>query len=114
MAEQQIIHTPFNQLREKVQEVSDKGYRLSHITCSKVEKFELLYGFDREDEFLNFKFFVTEADEIPSVSDIYWSAFLYENEIHDLYGLEIKGMAIDFQGHLYTTAVKTPFAVKKK
>ncbi|MGI6684076.1 MAG: NADH-quinone oxidoreductase subunit C [Bacillota bacterium] len=116
MADQQIINIEPDKLRDKVQEVWEKGYRLSHITCTKAEKLEMIYGFDLDYEFLNFKFEITKEEEIPSISDIYWSAFLYENEIHDLYGITIKGMAIDFQGNLYHTAVKTPFAenVKQK
>ena len=53
-----------------------------------------------------------ENPELPSVSSFYWSAFLYENEMHDLFGVIVKGMAVDFHGKLYTTAVPAPYTRK--
>ena len=35
---------------------------------------------------------------------------MYENEIHDLYGLTVTGMNVDFGGHFYATKVPYPFA----
>ena len=53
-----------------------------------------------------------ENPELPSISSFYWSAFLYENEMHDLFGVNVKGMAVDFHGKLYTTAVPAPYSRK--
>jgi ech hydrogenase subunit D len=50
---------------------------------------------------------------VPSISSIYWCAFLYENELHDLFNVQVDGMAVDFHGHLYETAVKFPFGSTK-
>jgi ech hydrogenase subunit D len=36
---------------------------------------------------------------------------VYENEIHDLYGLPVTGINIDFAGTFYKTAIKHPFSV---
>ena len=49
--------------------------------------------------------------KVPSVSGIYWGAFVYENEIHDLYGITVTGINIDFKGTFYRTAVKHAFSV---
>jgi ech hydrogenase subunit D len=43
---------------------------------------------------------------------IYPNAFLYENEIHDLFGVAIKNINIDYRGTLYRTAIKVPFSVE--
>ncbi len=43
---------------------------------------------------------------------IYPNAFLYENEIHDLFGVVVKNITIDYRGTLYRTAIKTPFSVE--
>ena len=40
------------------------------------------------------------------------NAFLYENEIHDLFGVVVKNINIDYGGTLYRTAIKTPFSVQ--
>jgi hypothetical protein len=54
----------------------------------------------------------TPEEEIQSISVIYPNAFLYENEIHDLFGLTIKNMTIDYHGTLYRTAIKVPFSIE--
>ena len=35
---------------------------------------------------------------IPSITDNFIAAFVFENEIHDLFGVEIRNIAIDFKG----------------
>ena len=52
------------------------------------------------------------GEEIPSISAVYPNAFLYENEIHDLFGVIIRNINIDYGGTLYRTAIKTPFSVE--
>ncbi len=107
---QEFKNITLDKLVSNVKELSAKGYRLVQISCTKLgEIMQLYYSFDKEYEFVNLKLEVPIDAELPSVSDIYWSAMLYENEIHDLFGLKIIGMAIDFKGNLYKTAVKAPF-----
>ena len=107
---QELKNITLDKLVSTVKELSAKGYRLIQISCTKLgESMQLNYSFDKDYEFLNLKLNVPIDAELPSVSDIYWSAMLYENEIHDLFGLNIKGMVIDFKGNLYKTTVKAPF-----
>ncbi|HJX56796.1 MAG TPA: NADH-quinone oxidoreductase subunit C [Methanoregula sp.] len=96
----------------KVEEFRDGGYRLVQINCSKVgDVYEINYSFDKDYEFRNLRITVTADTEIPSISGMYWGAFIYENEMHDLFGIRVRGMNIDFKGHLFTTAVKFPFSI---
>jgi ech hydrogenase subunit D len=50
---------------------------------------------------------------VPSISSIYGCAYLYENEMHDLFGIKVEGMALDFHGTLYKTKVKFAFGQVK-
>ncbi len=59
----------------------------------------------------NLRITVKQDAVIPSVSGVYWGAFVYENEIHDLYGITVSGINIDFKGHFYRTTIKNPFTV---
>ncbi len=78
------------------------------------EHVELTYSFDRDRQLANLRLQVPAAEaRVPSISSIYWCAFLYENEMHDLFNLQVDGMAVDFHGHLYETAVKFPFGSTK-
>ena len=42
---------------------------------------------------------------------MYWGAFIYENEMHDLFGIPVRGMNIDYKGTLIRTAVRYPFGM---
>lgn len=89
-----------------------EGFRLVQVGCSTLPSaYELTYSFDREYRFRNLRITVTPDEEVPSISVIYPNAFLYENEIHDLFGVVITHIAVDFRGTLYRTALSTPFSI---
>lgn len=81
-----------------VQALRTEGWRLVQIGVTKLgDQFEVNYSFDRDRIFKNLRITMPVAGaRLPSVSGVYWCAFLYENEIHDLFGLAFDGMAIDF------------------
>ncbi len=109
---QETVPVEVGKLIGKVEEFRDGGYRLVQINCSKVgDVYEINYSFDKDYEFRNLRITVTADTEIPSISGMYWGAFIYENEMHDLFGIRVRGMNIDFKGHLFTTAVKFPFSI---
>ena len=114
MAEpQEIISIGKNELVGIVAGLRAEGYRLVQISCTTLESaYELNYSFDKNYLFKNLRFTVTQEEEIQSISVIYPSAFLYENEIHDLFGLTIKNIAVDYRGTLYRTAIKTPYSIE--
>lgn len=88
-----------------------EGWRLVQIGCTTLPgAYELNYSFDRDYRFKNLRISAVAGEEIPSISVIYPNAFLYENEIHDLFGVVITNISIDYRGTLYRTAVKTPFS----
>jgi len=102
-------------LLEKVGELRKQGCRLVQIGATRLpEHVELTYSFDRESRLTNLRFQVLAAGaRIPSITSIYGCAFLYENELHDLFNVQVDGMAVDFHGHLYETSVKFPFGSTK-
>jgi ech hydrogenase subunit D len=90
-----------------------EGYRLVQIGCSTLPSaYELNYSFDKDYRFKNLRVTAAPGEEVPSISVIYPNAFLYENEIHDLFGVVIKNINIDYRGTLYRTAIKVPFSVE--
>lgn len=112
MTEQQT--TTVIQPAELVGKVADyfaKGYRIVQICATKIpEHIELNYSFDKDYKFENLRLIIQQKDEVPSVSQVYWCAFAYENEINDLYGTNIQNINIDFKGKFYQTTVKAPFS----
>jgi ech hydrogenase subunit D len=94
-----------------VERFRNEGYRLVQVGCTKVgELYEINYSFDKDYHFENIRITVTGDTEIPSISGMYWNSFIYENEMHDLFGIQVRGMNIDFKGTLIRTAVKFPFS----
>ncbi len=94
-----------------VEEFRKKGYRLVQMSCTKAgELYEINYSFDLDYQFRNIRIVIDGLSEIPSISGIYWGAFVYENEMYDLFGIRVVGMNIDFGGNLFRTAKKNPFA----
>lgn len=95
----------------RVEVFRKQGYRLVQVGCTKIEeRYEINYSFDLNYQFRNLRIVVDQEAEIPSISGIYWGAFIYENEMHDLFGIRVVGMNIDFGGTLIRTAKKNPFA----
>ncbi|ADN35240.1 NADH dehydrogenase (ubiquinone) 30 kDa subunit [Methanolacinia petrolearia DSM 11571] len=108
--EQLIREISVGELLDEVKAKSDDGYRLVQIGCTRIEDaFEINYSFDKENRFENLRVTIGEDVTMPSISDIYWGAFIYENEMHDLYGIPVEGMNIDFNGYLFKTSIPHPF-----
>jgi ech hydrogenase subunit D len=90
------------------------GHRFVQVACVTLESaYELTYSFDKGYRLKNLRITVAPDEEIPSISVIYPNAFLYENEIHDLFGLVVRNIVVDYHGTLYRTRVSAPFAVGK-
>ena len=98
-------------LIDRVRDYQAQGYRLIQLHCTKtLEEMFITYSFENEKLVINnLRLDVTDGETIPSISSIYAPAFVYENEVHDLFGISVSGMSIDFQGNLYKTAIKYPF-----
>ncbi len=112
--EQQIKMILPNELLTETLRLKNEGYRLVAITCTNKNGLELSYSFDKEYNFLNLRFVTDTKTEIDSISNIYSYAFLYENEIKELFGVHIVNIVIDFNNNLYKIPVKTPFNMKKE
>lgn len=54
---------------------------------------------------------IDQYQEIPSISSYYPPVFPFENETHDLFGLAITDMQIDFKGFFYQVSTAEPMSV---
>ena len=57
---------------------------------------------------------VEKNEEIPSISRVYKSAIFYENEMHELWGLNVENIKVDLHDKLYRIDVETPFIEKEE
>ena len=95
--------------RALISEMKERNARLVQICCTKTEGFELTYSFDINNAWTHVRLNIDEDQEIESVSDIFSPAFMYENEIKDLFGVKINRVNPDFHGEFYKLAEPAPF-----
>jgi len=113
--DQTIEVIPLDTLLERVRAMKARGCRLVQICATALPgQYELTYSFDLAGRLAGLRAMAPDQDpRVPSISSIYACAFLYENEMHDLFNLNVEGMTVNFHGHLYNTAVKFAFGDTK-
>lgn len=72
--------------------------------------FEMVWAFAKDVEFETLREQIAPGDAVPSISEFFGAAFLYENEIRELFGINVVGIGVDLKGQLYKTATKVPFS----
>jgi formate dehydrogenase beta subunit len=89
------------ELVAEAQKMMDERARLSTASCVDLgDKFEIIYHFEpREypEPLKNIRVKIGKSETLPSISNIYLCAALIENEIQELFNVQISGIALDFQ-----------------
>jgi ech hydrogenase subunit D len=106
---------PADALVARVRRLHDRRARLVQIGATRLaNRLEVNYSFDLEGQLQHLRLHLPPTGaRVPSIRAVYWCAFIYENELHDLFQLEVEGMAVDFHGRFYQTAVKFPFGRRR-
>ena len=89
------------------------GSRFVQIHTVTTDKgFDLIYSWMNGMVLANYKIEnLTASDVVPSITNNFLAAFVFENEAHDLFGINIKDIAIDFAGKFYALSIDTPMAI---
>jgi ech hydrogenase subunit D len=113
--DQNYTDTTTDDIVKTAGELASEGYRLEQIfATSKDGVTDLIYSFDGGEGLRNYKMKVPENMEVPSISAVFWPAFIYENEIHDLFGVEFTDLKLDYKGNFFRVSSKTPWKTEKK
>ncbi|HMP88740.1 MAG TPA: NADH-quinone oxidoreductase subunit C [Kiritimatiellia bacterium] len=112
MIPEQVIHEiDSTDLLERTQIMKREGWRLVQICATTLDAFEMSYSFTIDNRFEHFRLKIPLQQPIlPSITEIYFGAFAYENELHDLFGISFQGLKLDYAGNFFKTSVKKPFA----
>ena len=109
--EQEFRKVSHHSILSEVETLHEERYRLIQICATTVkEGYEILYTFGKGYDEVQVKIHTDPGEHVQSISRIFPPAWLYENEIHGLHGIEIDGITLDFRGGLYRTKVKSPFS----
>lgn len=96
---------------ERAQNNLTAGFRLVQMHATTLpDGVEINYTYDLNSDLSVWRLAVAPQAMLASISAVYPAAFLYENEIHDLFDISFSDMSIDYHGNLYRLAVQTPFA----
>ena len=72
-----------------------------------------IYTFDKDFDVRNFKVDIPFGTQVKSITPWYWAAFVYENEIHDLFDVEFTDSKLDYKGNFFRMSQKTPWKGKE-
>jgi ech hydrogenase subunit D len=88
-----------------------QGWRLVVITALQdPQGIEISYVFELSQRIEGLRLTLPlDARVLPSITGSYGAAFIYENELQDLFGVKVEGLNLDFKGHFYMKAMETPF-----
>ena len=87
-----------------------EGWRFIQTHAVKTdEAVDIYYSFMKDGKVENLKVEgVTKQDAVPSVTDLFLAAFVFENEARELFGVDMRDIAIDFSGAMYAPAESEP------
>ena len=104
-----------SELLTRVQTLKHQGFRFIQLCAETTAAgIDLLYTFYDEtcDNALNLCVYGIDHDsEVPSIQGLYFAAFSYENETHDLYGVNFINMQLNFGGNFFNVACDEPMTI---
>ena len=111
----EFVDIPLNELLYRVQSLKHQGFRFIQMCAETTEAgIDLLYTFYDEtvDNAYNLCVYgIDDQSEVPSIQGLYFAAFSYENEAHDLFGVHFANMELDFGGHFFNVAEESPMTI---
>lgn len=101
-------------LLHRVRNLKEDGYRFVQacgITGQNGAS-TVMYSFCKDYVLTNVKIVVEDGEEVESITKEYWNAFIYENEVHDLFGVKFAHSALDYGGNFFRVSEETPWKSK--
>ena len=111
----EFVDIPLSELLTRVQTLKHQGFRFIQMCAETTAAgIDLLYTFYDEtcDNAFNLCIYGIDHDsEVPSIQGLYFAAFSYENETHDLYGVNFINMQLNFGGNFFNVACDEPMTI---
>ncbi len=108
-----FITVELDELLDIVADYKERDFRFVQICATTLEdSCEILYSFvdpeTPDGSMTGLVVNVPDGVHVPSITEWYPAAFVFENETHDLFGIHIDGINIDFGGEFYRVSVAYP------
>ena len=103
------------QLLPRIKEMKKGGYRLGQACATRQAdgNIFIIYSFDLDHVLYNLKLDVPADMKVQSITGDFWSAFIYENEMHDLFGVKFENLELDYDGKFFKVSEPTPWNPQK-
>lgn len=107
---QQMIEIERADLMREVSARKTEGCRLVAITATKSgTRHEICYSFDCRYQVRTCRVILSARDTLPTITGIYPSAFVYENELQDIFGIAVTGSLVPARDKRPRIRVTYPF-----
>lgn len=112
--EQPTFHDiELSELTSTVAKLKEEGYGFVQLCATTLDDAcEMLYAFTepgrKNPGLVGYNVIVPDGTSVPSITKWYPAAFIFENETHDLFGIHIEGINIDYEGDFYQLSVAYP------
>ena len=89
------------------------GWRCVQVLCTNTDDgIDMTYTYWKGELYDNYQVRgVKKGTPVPSIQGMFLGVFPFENEAHDLFGVDVQGMALDFGGQFYQVSTKEPMTV---
>ena len=107
---QEFIPLELDQLHREAAVLKTEGWRFIQTHAVNTDNgIDLYYSFMRDGKVVNYRIAgVTKDKAVPSITDFFLAAFVFENEARELFGVDMRDIAIDFAGAMYAPAQSEP------
>ena len=106
----EFIDLPLENLHEQAAVMKGEKWRFiqTHAVYTD-DGVDLYYSFMKDGVVRNYRLKgVQKGMPVPSITDLFLAAFVFENEARELFGIDLRDIAIDFGGNMYTLAETEP------
>ena len=110
----EFVETGTDRLVASAAALKEAGMRFMACHAQRADegRFDLTYAFveDATGRIVSLQMNIASDEVVPSVGSLFPVAFMFENEMHDLYGVNVDGITIDFDGQFYHLHIPEPMA----
>lgn len=107
-----IEEIELDNLLTRTLEMKKRGLRVGQICAAYVnKKYELSYTFVNDGNYFmdTLRVVIDLNEKVPSITEIYPYATFYENEMKEMFGVNVELINLDYRNKLYRIKEETPF-----
>lgn len=107
-----IEEIDLDNLLTRTLEMKKRGLRVGQICAAYVnEKYELSYTFVNDGNYFmdTLRVVIDLNEKVPSITEIFPYATFYENEMKEMFGVNVELINMDYKNRLYRIDAETPF-----